>query len=158
MRFSTYPYIPGKNPQKRSSLGRPTGEGPKYIVEVFYGGKNCDESLEGPFATLEEAAAFAKVEWGKGYGTLVWHCANLTLLGWLATDARLPYPFSPVDYVAVVGPMRIVIELDESLTVGANIEGVTRPSREQAEALLNLARVAGNYRQYLLDFDRHTPS
>lgn len=54
--------------------------------------------------------------------------------------------------------MRIIIELGESVTVGANIEGVTKPNQLQCEALLRLARVASDYRQYLIGFDRHAPS
>lgn len=73
--------MPGvSRPQKRSGLGLPIGEDAHYIVRVFYGGKYCDESLEGPFRTLEEAAAMAKGEWSKGHGTLVLRCVNVTAL------------------------------------------------------------------------------
>jgi hypothetical protein len=74
------PYVPGENPQRRSGLGRPIGEGAQYIVRVFYGGDYCDESLEGPFATIEEATLLAREQWGKGYGALVCRCTNVTAL------------------------------------------------------------------------------
>lgn len=46
--------------------------------------------------------------------------------------------------------MRVVIDIDETLTVGAHIEGVTQPTQNQCEALRELAITAGNYRSYLV--------
>ena len=46
--------------------------------------------------------------------------------------------------------MRIVIDLDEGLTVGVHIEGVIRPTQVQAYALRNLAILADEYRDDLL--------
>jgi hypothetical protein len=42
--------------------------------------------------------------------------------------------------------MKIVIEMDETLTVGAYIEGVYRPTQPQCRALRDLAALAADYR------------
>jgi len=46
--------------------------------------------------------------------------------------------------------VRIIIDLDESITVGAHIEGVGKPSPQQALALRDLAITAGELREVLL--------
>ena len=49
--------------------------------------------------------------------------------------------------------MRIVITLDESLTVGAHIEEVPDPNPAQCLALRDLAMLAGQRRYDILDSD-----
>lgn len=46
--------------------------------------------------------------------------------------------------------MRIVLTLDESLTVGAHIDEEPHPSQDQCLALRDLAQVGGMLRPYLL--------
>lgn len=65
--------------------GQPISEDTHYIVRVFYGGYWCEESLEGPFATYEQAAAIWGEEWDKGNGAIIYTCENATRL---ALDAR----------------------------------------------------------------------
>lgn len=63
---------------RTSGLGKPISEGPHYIVRVFHGGDYCEESLEGPFATLNEARDVRRVQWDKGNGAIVYRCTNAT--------------------------------------------------------------------------------
>lgn len=63
---------------RTSGLGKPISEGPHYIVRVFYGGDYCEESLEGPFATLDEAANVRRENRDKGRGAIVYQCTNAT--------------------------------------------------------------------------------
>lgn len=49
--------------------------------------------------------------------------------------------------------MRIVIDVDETLTVGAHIEGQKSPNPAQCQALRDLAIMAGEYRSQLLGED-----
>jgi hypothetical protein len=49
--------------------------------------------------------------------------------------------------------VRIIIDLDESLTIGINIEGVDRPFPNQSRALRELAVTAGYFRDALLGKD-----
>lgn len=63
---------------RTSGLGKPISEGPHFIVRVFYGGDYCEESLEGPFATLDEAADVRREQWNGGNGAIVYRCTNAT--------------------------------------------------------------------------------
>jgi hypothetical protein len=63
---------------RTSGLSKPISEDPHYIVRVFYGGDYCEESLEGPFATLDEAAHVHREQWDKGHGAIVYRCVNAT--------------------------------------------------------------------------------
>lgn len=63
---------------RTSGLGKPTTEGPHYVVRVFYGGYWCEESLEGPSATLDEAAVIRREQRDKGNGAIVYRCTNAT--------------------------------------------------------------------------------
>lgn len=47
--------------------------------------------------------------------------------------------------------MRIMIELDETLTVGVHIEGIIRPTQTQAYAMRALAILVDEYREDLLN-------
>lgn len=49
--------------------------------------------------------------------------------------------------------MRIILTLDDTLTVGAAIEGEENPNPAQCQALRDLAIMAGEYRQHLLGAD-----
>lgn len=46
--------------------------------------------------------------------------------------------------------MKIVLEIDESLTIGIHIDGVARPYPNQCRALRELAVTAGYFRNALL--------
>lgn len=61
-----------------SGLGKPISEADHYIVRVFYGGYYCEETLEGPYATIEEAAAVVRERWDAGTGAVVYRCSNVT--------------------------------------------------------------------------------
>lgn len=64
-------------PRRTSGLGKPISEAPHYIVRVYYGGYWCEESLEGPYATSDEAAAVRREHWAKGCGAVVYRCTSI---------------------------------------------------------------------------------
>ncbi len=64
--------------RRRSGLGKPISEDDHYIVRVFYGGYYCEETLEGPYATLEAAKAIRAEQHEKGNGAIIYRCSNVT--------------------------------------------------------------------------------
>lgn len=65
--------------RRTCGLGKPISEDPHYIVRVFYGGYWCEESLEGPFATEEEAADMLRDRWAEGFGAIAYRCTNMRI-------------------------------------------------------------------------------
>jgi hypothetical protein len=68
---------PKERPGRTCGLGKPISEEDHYIVRVFYGGYWCEESLEGPFATHEEAETLLHEQRSKGHGAIMYRCSSV---------------------------------------------------------------------------------